>query len=113
MARLSLNYDVKIKNVGLPAARQAVLLAEDDPTALLLLGRAYFQNGNITMAERFFAEASMLAPQSAESHYYLGLLYLNQGDLAAAEDHLSQAYQLDQTGSTGLQAQQILEQYSL
>lgn len=111
LARLCLNYDVKVTNVGLPAARQAVLLAEDDPTALLLLGRAYFQNGNISMAERFFSEASLLAPQSAEPHYYLGLLYLNQGDYPAAEEHLSQAYQLAPTAAIGIQAQQTLEQY--
>jgi tetratricopeptide (TPR) repeat protein len=111
LARLSINFDVKVTNVGLPAARQAVLLAEDDPTALLLLGRAYFQNGNISMAERFFSEASILEPLSAEPRYYLGLLYLNQGDHPAAEDHLSQAVQLDPTGINGLQAQKILEQY--
>jgi tetratricopeptide (TPR) repeat protein len=111
LARLSINFDVKVTNVGLPAARQAVLLAEDDPTALLLLGRAYFQNGNISMAERFFSEASILEPLSAEPRYYLGLLYLNQGDHPAAEDHLSQAFQLDPTGIIGLQAQKILEQY--
>jgi tetratricopeptide (TPR) repeat protein len=111
LARLCLNYDLKVTDVGLPAARQAVLLAEDDPTALLLLGRAYFQDGNISMAERFFSEASLVEPLSPEPHYYLGLLYLNQGDLTAAEDHLSQAYRLDPSGSIGLQAQQTLEQY--
>jgi tetratricopeptide (TPR) repeat protein len=111
LARLCLNYDLKVTDVGLPAARQAVLLAEDDPNALLLLGRAYFQDGNISMAERFFSEASLAEPLSAEPHYYLGLLYLNQGDLTAAEDHLSQAYQLDPDGIIGMQAQQTLEQY--
>lgn len=111
LARLCLNYDLKVTDVGLPAARQAVLLAEDDPIALLLLGRTYFQVGNISMAERFFSEASLHEPLSAEPHYYLGLLYLNQGDLTAAENHLSQASQLDPGGSVGIQAQQTLEQY--
>jgi tetratricopeptide (TPR) repeat protein len=111
LARLCLNYDLKVTDVGLSAARQAVLLAEDDPIALLLLGRAYFQVGNISMAERFFSEASLQEPLSAEPHYYLGLLYLNRGDLTAAENHLSQAYHLDPSGSIGTLAQQTLEQY--
>ena len=63
------------------------------------------------MAERFFLEAVQFAPDLAEAHYYLGLLYLNQGDQAAAQNQLSQAYRLAPTEFIGLQALQVLKQY--
>ncbi|MEN8241202.1 MAG: tetratricopeptide repeat protein [Chloroflexota bacterium] len=111
LARLCLTYDLKIDEVGLPAARQAVLLAEDDPGALLLLGRAYFQTGNLSLAIRFFNQASTLDPASPDPHYYLGLLYLNQGSSESAQAELSLAYQLAPTEVIGQQALDTLNQY--
>lgn len=111
LASYCLNYDIKLDELGLPAARQALLLDDEDPTNHLLLGRAYLQGGDTAMAERFLRQAIELDPQYAEAYFYLGLLYLNQGDMQAAEDYLSQAYQLAPTEAVGLQAQQIIEQY--
>ena len=111
LARLCLKYDLKIKEVGLPAARQAVLLAEEDPKALLLLGRAYFQSGNLSIAIRFFNQASTLDPGSPEPHYYLGLLYLNQGNSDSAQAELELAYQLAPDDTLGQQALHTLEQF--
>jgi tetratricopeptide (TPR) repeat protein len=111
LARLSLNYDLKIDEVGLPAARQSVLLDKDDPNALLLLGRAYFQTGNLSIAIRFLNQASLLDPESPEPHFYLGLLYLNQGNSDSAQTELTLAYQLAPDETIGQQALHTLEQY--
>jgi predicted Zn-dependent protease len=111
LARLSLNYDIRLDEIGLPAARQAVLLDDEDPISNLLLGRCYLQVGNTDMAERFMWQAVQLSPDYAEARYFLGLLFLNQGNQTAAQEQLNLAYQLAPTDSIGLQALQVLEQY--
>ena len=111
LARLCLTLDLKIEEEALPAARQAVLLADDDPDALILLGRTYFHTGNLDLAIRFLNEANLLDPDAPGPHYYLGLVYLNQGNSAAAQTQLTLAYQLAPTETIGLQALHTLEQY--
>ena len=111
LARFCINYDLKLEEIGLPAARQAVLLDDQDPISLMLLARSYLQTGNTAMAERFLLQAARLAPNSAEIHYYLGVVYLNQEKEAAAQEQLTQAYRLEPEGEIGLGALKLIEQY--
>jgi Tfp pilus assembly protein PilF len=111
LARYCLAFDIQIIEVGLPAARQALLMDKQDPVNLVLLARGYLQTGDTTMAERFLWEALNLDPTSAEAHYYLGVLYINEGKDAAAQEQLQLSYQLAPFNSIGQQAQHLLEQY--
>ena len=113
LARLSIDNDIQVEQVGIPAARQVVMENPDQAEPLILLGSGYLVNGNTHLAERFFSQASQAAPNLAEPHYYLGLLYYNQRDYTAAQTHLQTAIQLAQAnGNTVLQeqAEKLLEQ---
>lgn len=114
LARLSIENGVQVGEVGLPAARQARVLAPENAEATLLLGRAYMLEEDPLLAERFFALAAEQIPEDAAPHFYLGLLYLNQEKPQSARVQLEQARRLAQAGgdnALAAQAAQILEQY--
>jgi tetratricopeptide (TPR) repeat protein len=111
LARFSLDYDVQVEEVGLPAARQAVLLAPDDPLSQTLLGRAYLLTGNEHYPVRFFTRALELDSNYPDAHLYLGIYYLQYGEPENARFHLEVAKELDVDGPIGKLAQDILERY--
>jgi Tfp pilus assembly protein PilF len=111
LARFSVDYDIQVEDVGLPAARQAVLLDGDDPAAQTLLGRAYMLLGNDHYPKRFFTQALEIDEAYPDAHLYLGIFYLEHGEPENAKIHLETALQLDGDGAIGRLAQQILERY--
>lgn len=111
LARFSLDYDVQVEEIGLPAARQAVLLGEDDPIAITLLGRAHMLLGDDVYPVRFFAQALEIDQTYPDAHLYLGIFYLEHGDSENAKTHLQTALQLDGDGPIGRLAKQVLERY--
>jgi tetratricopeptide (TPR) repeat protein len=111
VARFCLTFDIQIREAGLTAARQAVLLDDQDPIGLVLLARSYLQTGNTSMAERLLWQAIELDPASAETHYYLGVVFINDGNDSAAQEQLNVSFQLAPNSGIGQQALQLLEQY--
>ncbi len=114
LAQFCIENEFQIEETGLHAARQAVLLMPDSSEALTLLGRAYMLTGEALLAERFLTEASQQAPESGTPHLYLGLLYLNTGDMDSAKTHLQNAVRLaEQAGETliGVQANDLLDKF--
>jgi Tfp pilus assembly protein PilF len=114
VARLSIHNNLQITQTGLPAARQALLLAPDIPEAALLLGRGYLLQGDKVLAERFLDQALATEPDYSEAHYYLGILYLNAGKGRQAENHLLSAMELATESGNQLLADQaltVLEEY--
>jgi len=111
LARFSVDYDFQIEEIGIHAARQAVILAKDDPAALTLLGRAHMLLGNEYYIERFLFQALQLDDSYPDAHLYLGMFYLDKGDIEKARLHLQTAVQLAGEGPIGQQAQHILDQF--
>ena len=114
LARLSIENTIQVEETGLPAARQAVLLAPDNPEATLLLGRAYLLNENPILAERFFLKCIALDSQMAAPHLYLAVIYLNQPNRQPAKPHLEAALSLaEESGDQAVaeQASQFLQRY--
>ncbi|MFN2145436.1 MAG: tetratricopeptide repeat protein [Anaerolineales bacterium] len=109
LARLSIYNNLQVRQTGLPAAREALLLAPDQPEAALLLGRAYLLLGDTLMAERFLSQALAADPDSGEAHYYLGILYLNEGDGSLAKDHLHSAASLAAASGNQVLADQVAD----
>ena len=107
LAQLSVENNLQVAEDGLPAARRAVVLAPEDPLAAELLGRAYLLLDQPTLAERFLSQASELAPQRAEPHYYLGILFINTTDYPSAEAELRSALFLAEESSQDLLVDQI------
>ncbi len=109
LAQFSLDYEIELNEIGLPAARQAVLLASHEAAALDLLGYTHFLLGNRALAERFLAEAIQADGELASAYYHLGLLRLTSGDLVGGKAALFFAMALDPEGRYGNLAQRSLE----
>lgn len=112
LAELSLNYNIQVEQFGLPAARQAVLMAGEDPAALTLMGRAYALLENPLQAERFYQRALAAGPDYAPAHLHYALLHIAAGRPPAARPLLQRALELASPADpTGQQAAAALQTY--
>jgi tetratricopeptide (TPR) repeat protein len=111
IAQFSLDHDLQVSEIGLPAARQAVLLAPDDPQTLVLLARVYSQQGDNLVALRFFKQALELNPGYAPAHYYLGLHYLSHDSPQLAQEELQKTIDMAGDSPLAVQAEKILVDY--
>ena len=111
LAAFSVNNSVDVAGTGFPAAQKLLALAPDDWQARDLAGQATLDQGNRRDAEQQFLIAIGLAPAQAAPHLHLAWVYLLGGDLVSAQDQLFKAHSLDPDGSSGWQAQRLLDQY--
>jgi tetratricopeptide (TPR) repeat protein len=111
LASFSIQNNFEIRETGLAAARQAVLLDPQDPDGLDLLGLVYFGLEDDTSAERFFLRALDIDPNHAGAHLHIGSLYLQEGKQEAAYQHLRLASNLQPEQVAGQQAQRLLNRY--
>ena len=98
--------NVNIKTVGIPAAQKAVVLDQEDPASLDLLGWLLFLDKRYEESERILLQALGLDPENATAHLYLGMLYMQTRDRAAAQDHFVEAHELGNP-----EAEAILSRY--
>ncbi|NWG08235.1 MAG: tetratricopeptide repeat protein [Chloroflexi bacterium] len=106
LATFCAENNVNIPDAGIPAAQKAVLLSNEDPAALDVLGWALLLNGRYPEAKQILLRALEAAPRHASALFHLGVVYLQTGDRAAAFDHLVRARDL---GS--VEAEAALKQY--
>jgi tetratricopeptide (TPR) repeat protein len=98
--------NVNIKDIGVPAARQAVILANNDANSLDVLGWLLILDADYDGAERMLKRAWERDAQNPSVHLHLGMLYLQTNHRASAYDHLTRARDLGNTD-----AEAILKQY--
>jgi tetratricopeptide (TPR) repeat protein len=98
--------NVNIRDVGVPAAQQAVILTQADVTSLDVLGWLLQLDARYREAEQMLARALELDSKNSSVHLHLGMLYLRTEDLTSAYDHLIQARDLGDS-----EAQMLLNQY--
>lgn len=108
LAQYSLTNEIEVPTLGLPAARNAVVLNPSDPTTLDALGYAHFLLGNLRLSERLLWRAINLAPQRADIQYHIGLLRYAQGEDQKARAAFSMAILLDPGGPISQLANRIL-----
>jgi tetratricopeptide (TPR) repeat protein len=112
LAHFSIANDVEARQTGLPAARQALLLAPEDATYQDLMGWALLSLGDLNSAERFLQRAVTSDPLLADGYLHLGQLYIQNGDQGQAFINLSKARKLDGGKSeTGRIAERLINQY--
>jgi tetratricopeptide (TPR) repeat protein len=113
LANFSVDHQHQLHEVGLPAARQAVLLSPSDPASQDVLAQVYILLNNPLLAQRFLERALQVDPGYAPARLHLGVLYLLQGDLVQARRQLSLAFSLagDDSATAG-QAKRLLEHVS-
>ncbi|MBW6472162.1 MAG: hypothetical protein K0B14_03470 [Anaerolineaceae bacterium] len=78
LARFCGEYKVQIQEIGLPAARQALLIDEKNWEAFDTLGWLFLILEDYTSAERFLTSAYKEAPESALVNLHLGQLFYFQ-----------------------------------
>jgi len=77
------------------AVLQAVSAESEPAGQAMLLGIAFLQRDELTLARRELERAVALAPANAQAQAYLGHVLDRLGDTQAAEDRLQQALTLD------------------
>lgn len=101
LARFSLEHELDVQSLGLPAARRALQLAPEDAQAVDLLAAGHYLLGDFRLADRLTWQALQLDPRLASAHYHRGLAMLALGDLTGAVRSLGQAQSLDPQGRVG------------
>lgn len=103
--------NVRVEDIGLPAAQKAVELAPADPFALDTLGWSYLSSGRYANAEQTLLDVTTRFPDHLPAHIHLAMTYLVQGNQASAYNELIYVRDADAGGSNGLFAEQLLQQY--
>lgn len=112
LAEFCANHQASLRDVGLPAARQALTLAPDQSAALDVMGQVMVGLEDFTSAERFFLQALEKDRGFAAAYLHLGQLYLQTDRMPEAQDPflLAKKYSPEKS-SIRLVAQRLLQRY--
>lgn len=80
---------------------KAVEIAPENFDANLTLGRAYFGNGNIISAVRFFRQAAVIQPNNLQAKFFLATALERNGDLQKALEQYRQVVKLNPNYAEG------------
>jgi tetratricopeptide (TPR) repeat protein len=111
LAEFALRNQFQLKELAIPAARQALLIEPDSAHALDTLGQAYLLTGDLITAERFLQRSLQADPDYAPAHLHSGVLALYQGELEQARQAIIRALDLASGTPIATQAQRLLETY--
>ena len=79
-----------------------------DPTAYLNQGIILWNQSKIPEAKAQFQKASELDPTNADAHYWLGMAFVNEGNMAEAGKHMQEYLKLAPTGQYADTAKAIM-----
>ncbi|MEX0788204.1 MAG: tetratricopeptide repeat protein [Anaerolineales bacterium] len=108
LAQHSLQREIEIDTLGIPAARQAVHLDPSLAAGWDALGYGHALLGETDLADRLLRLALSLDPARASTHYHLGLVFHAQGNSDAAALEWRTAMDLDPGGPFGALARRAL-----
>ncbi len=111
LAEFCMRHGSQIRQLALPAARQAVILSPQDPASLDVMGQVLFLLGDYANAERFLLGAIQIDPGYAPAHLHLGMNSLMQGQPSPALQQLTLAGTLAPGTPVADQAQRLLQRY--
>ncbi len=108
LAAFSIDHQIDVAGLGLPAARRALVLDPTSPSHFDHLGFGYYLRGNPEMAEHLLGLGLRADPVNPALNYHLGLarLAVQKTDLAVAS--LKQAAALDPGGMYAMLATRTL-----
>ena len=112
LAQFCVQYHYKVREVGLPAARQALWMGGETPASLDALGLVLFELEDEFNAERLLLHALETYPHYALAHLHLGIVYLSQEDNTRAYHHLKQALNFASDPAVIEQAQHLLSYFT-
>lgn len=108
LAQHSLQREVEIDTLGIPAARQAVHLDPGLAAGWDALGYGHALVGDVDLADRLLRVALAIDPRRASTHYHLGIVFQTQGDSDTAALEWRSALDLDPGGPYGALARRAL-----
>ena len=109
LAEFALTHQIQTRQIALPAARRAVILAPDDPPSLDIMGLTLLALGDYHSAEAYLNQAITLQPDYVPAQLHLGIVYQNLGDLTHARDQFNLVRQLAPDTWAADQAQRWLD----
>lgn len=112
LANYYIRYEIDIKGKAAAAARQAVILAPQDPKSLDTLAQIYLLQENPILAERFLERALTNDGNYAPAHLHSGLASILIGDRLGAYQHFHAAISNSNIDSPSYeQARRMLDTY--
>jgi Tfp pilus assembly protein PilF len=109
LARFSLEHDIDLVGLGLPAVRNAISMEPENPVGFELLGTIQFELEEFTLAERSLRSALALEPVSPSTQYVYGLLMQMEGQPEIARAAFLAASLMDTEGRYAQIALRFLE----
>ena len=112
MAGFSIKHEYHVRQIGLPAARQAVILSPDDPETLDTIGQVLTLLGDANSAERVLQRALQVDPEYPPAHLHLGIIYALNGETKRAYQKFTLVSSLAPDTPAAEQAQRLLQTYT-
>ncbi len=112
LANFCVQYEYLAREVGLPAARKAILQSPNDPYIVDTMGQVLFLLGDVNTAERYFYQALARNPDYPSAHIHMGLSKILQGESTAAHQHWDYVISLDPGSADAVQANRLISTYS-
>lgn len=112
VARYSIDSELFVEELGLPAALRILLEQPENPEALVLVGRAYLSLDNKVTASVYLEQAVSLYPHYMPAHYYYALFLLANQENAEAFIHLNKVIALAPGSMQAELASELIVQYS-
>jgi tetratricopeptide (TPR) repeat protein len=111
LAGFALEKQIQVRELALPAARQAIMLAPQDAASLDTMGQVMLMLQDYHSAERYLLEAVQSDPTFSPSFLHLGeaCLYLSEPDLA--RQWFGKAMQVEPGSWVAAQASRMMEYY--
>lgn len=112
LAEFCVAQPYQLREVGLPAARQALSLSPEDPAGLDVMGQVLVGLEDYSSGERFFLQALERDPGFGGAFLHLGQLYLQQSKMDSAREQLTLAVTKASEGSSvQVIARRLLQRY--
>jgi tetratricopeptide (TPR) repeat protein len=109
LANFSLRHELEIEAIGLPSARNALILQADSSQGWQVLGYAHYLLGNFSLAQRALHRAIEISPTDPTTQYYLGLTYQAQARTQEAISAWRMAMKISTEHPSAQLAQRALE----
>ncbi|NJD58582.1 MAG: tetratricopeptide repeat protein [Anaerolineae bacterium] len=111
LAEFALDNQIQIRELALPAGRQAMKLDPHSPDSLDLMAKIMLELSDYHAAEQYARQAVEVSPEYAPGYLHLGMAYvfLNQPDLA--RKWLDRAQKADPDSWVATQATRMLDYY--
>lgn len=110
-AEFALENQIQIRELALPAARQALMISQNDPESLDLMAKIMLELQDYYSAESYAQAAIKADTTYTPAYLHLGTAYLYRGEADLARKWLSLAVKGDPSSWAAAQATRMIDYY--